>query len=225
MDSGLFPSHRHTFLTLPLEIRLQIYDLALVRRRDDGTVGSIYTVIDIGDRQVPLSPALLGSNRQIHAEAAPALYGTNIFNFAEPIDLEVWLTQIGSINLGSVRHLQLRVTIGIRKEKNPQFYAMLHPFDPDHLTLEIQHSSQYWSLLFRKLFLKALNLRTFCVRFEWTFGFTGFGTDPEQLVAEIGKLKGLERIDMEGMVAQKWVDSLREVNTAKVLENGRETGL
>lgn len=101
---------------------------------------------------------------------------------------------------------------------------MLDPLDAEQLTLEIQGASQDWVSLFRRLASEALGLRTLGVGFWWTFQFSGFGTDPGLLVQEIGRLEGLERIEMEGMVARKWVDGLRRVTGAKVLENGREMG-
>ena len=234
MDPAPLPIYRHTFLSLPLEIRIQVYDLALVRRFEydieDIPITLVRVENGIGCEYEPLppSPALLRSNRQIHIEAAPTLYGSNIFKCSAPRNLEAWLTQIGSANSGSVRHLHLSVTLCVSEEGTTQVYEFLHPHDVKHLSLEIileiQGASQDWLSLFRKLSSEALGLRTLYVGFLWIFEFTGFGTDPERLVEEIGRLKGLERICMGGMVARKWVDSLREITGAKVLENGRETG-
>ncbi|KAG6991000.1 hypothetical protein G7Y79_00059g091850 [Physcia stellaris] len=245
MDPAPFSTHRHTFLSLPLEIRLQVYDLALVKRLEDGTVHNPITIVKrrenstVDDHIVvvcddeqgfPPSPALLRSNRQIHAEAASTLYGSNTFKFSDPTTLNHWLTQIGTTNSLSVRQLQLSLTLYISLERNPHPYSMsnaqmhrlLNPLDPERLTLEIQGASQDWFSLFRRFASEATGLRTLGVGFHLTFQVSGSGTDPGLLVQEIGRLEGLERIEMEGKVARKWVEGLRRVSGARVLENGRE---
>ena len=243
MDPAPLSTHRHTFLSLLLEIRLQVYDLALVRRLENGTANNTislvkrpengtvdnHIVIVCDNERHPPSPALLRSNRQIHAEAASTLYNSNVVKFSDPGDLHHWLTQIGSTNSHSVRHLQLALTLYISLERNPHIYSLsnaqmhrlLHPFDPERLTL-IQGASQDWISLIRRLASEATGLRTLGVGFHLTFQVSGSGMDPGLLVQEIGRLEGLERIEMEGMVARRWVEGLRRVSGARVLENGRE---
>jgi hypothetical protein len=72
------------FLLLPLEIRQQIYALCLEGRE---THPVQWPALKFSH---DLHPALLGVNRQIHAEAAPFLYTKNRFTFLHPSDCNVF---------------------------------------------------------------------------------------------------------------------------------------
>jgi len=93
-----------TFLSLPAELRNNIYRLSLIRGtfciytcagRPWSTVLNLYCA-----SQLPLS--LLRVNRQVHSETAGILYGENNFAFPDPIrctwDFRHWLEQIGPGN-------------------------------------------------------------------------------------------------------------------------------
>jgi hypothetical protein len=61
-----------TFLDLPAEIRIEIYNLLLVERQ----------TVRIPGRLLNLYPPVLRVCKQIHAEAAPILYGRNKMRLA-----------------------------------------------------------------------------------------------------------------------------------------------
>lgn len=86
------PAQNSLFLNLPLELRLQIYDLLLVSRIIDGKAPFESMAKDY-QRPVLLTsgfawiwdpsifPAILQSCQKIYNEALPVLYGNNIFEF------------------------------------------------------------------------------------------------------------------------------------------------
>ncbi|KAL0779392.1 hypothetical protein CaCOL14_003876 [Colletotrichum acutatum] len=60
------------FLELPCEIRLDIYALLLL-------IHPPLDKVNTSSPQARLHPAILSTNRQIHTEGTPILYGSNIF--------------------------------------------------------------------------------------------------------------------------------------------------
>ena len=77
----------------------------------------VFLFQDAGSRVETFAPdrpfrwlSLLYTNRQIHSEAIPVLYGVNIFSFVDSTPQQVGLLQafldcIGSVNAGSLSHL------------------------------------------------------------------------------------------------------------------------
>ncbi|KAK3315786.1 hypothetical protein B0H66DRAFT_271081 [Apodospora peruviana] len=104
------------FLSLPAELRLQIYSHILL-------IPGAADVCGIwNETPVVESVALLRVSKQISAEAAHYLYSRNTFSFLEPCDdyqqdgdditshrCYHWLDSIGPTNASSVRRLQLRM--------------------------------------------------------------------------------------------------------------------
>ena len=97
-----------TFFSLPIELRVMIYNHALIRptpiiliEPDHPTGGS------------KLCPALLQTCKAIHQEAATILYSENIFMTQKPelrIELiQVLLERIGPLNIKSIKNVQLHI--------------------------------------------------------------------------------------------------------------------
>ncbi|KAI9697201.1 MAG: hypothetical protein M1836_004765 [Candelina mexicana] len=78
------PHRRFTFISLPGEIRNQIYNLLLVVVENDQRAGRgnilFRPIQGLRLRPPKVYPAILATNRQIHDEAADFLYGKNTFH-------------------------------------------------------------------------------------------------------------------------------------------------
>ncbi|PYI05534.1 hypothetical protein BO78DRAFT_430460 [Aspergillus sclerotiicarbonarius CBS 121057] len=113
------------FLSLPAEIRIQIYDLLLVSRNESPShttktsTKPTSTIKPIPLHQPPsprphththtISPSILLTNKQISTESLPILYTQNTFTLhsSHPTPLHTFITQIGPQNLLLLRSLSL----------------------------------------------------------------------------------------------------------------------
>ena len=79
-------NNKVTFLTLPVEIRLQIYDLLLVSRNSvTGEKRSLPMFKDPGD-EPRLHPAILQTCKQVHHEANSIVWSQNTFHHAALVE-------------------------------------------------------------------------------------------------------------------------------------------
>ena len=156
-DTNPFP-----FLSLPPEIRLQIYthhvadpdNLQIAtyqphpgRRRAvqlgfedpaqsnhiDATFNPIYTK---WSNQQPSNFALVQVCREVAAEALPVMYGANTFEFLNLGDLEVWLEDIGSM-ARFVRHVEITGWEGYTWGRGGPVFDALLMLAPDLRSLGI----------------------------------------------------------------------------------------
>jgi hypothetical protein len=91
------------FLAFPIEIRLQIYDILLISRINNQKQTIYYT----GYRWVHVE--ILQTCRQIYDEGNYILYSQNQFRFYYVDSTLEFVDQIGPVNFGSIRSLQIRV--------------------------------------------------------------------------------------------------------------------
>ncbi|KAL4810315.1 hypothetical protein BDV18DRAFT_156684 [Aspergillus unguis] len=101
-------NQRLSFLSLPPEIRIQIYDLLLVNYSQDSvditpSPVSLDSICPISQKP-KLHPALLQTCKQICNEAIPILYGTNRFHLINADDISTI-----SANLEHIRTLMIWV--------------------------------------------------------------------------------------------------------------------
>ena len=99
------------FFGLPRDIRNRIYKIVLI------VAHPVYLFQDAGSRVETFAPdrpfqwlSLLYTNRQIHSEATPVLYGVNEFSLVDTTPqqfglLKSFLDCIGSVNAGLLSHL------------------------------------------------------------------------------------------------------------------------
>ena len=99
------------FFSLPRDIRNSIYNIVLI------VAHPVYLFQDAGSRVETFAPdrpfrwlSLLYTNRQMHSEAIPVLYGMNNFSLLDTTPqqlglLESFLDCIGSVNAGLLSHL------------------------------------------------------------------------------------------------------------------------
>lgn len=83
-----------TFLILPLELRLQIYEYIFLCKEQ---INPYKNRKHRAERSLP--PSILRTCKQIHQEASPILYSQNIFSISFPPQIFKWLTEIGRANI------------------------------------------------------------------------------------------------------------------------------
>jgi hypothetical protein len=92
-----------SFLALPIEIRLQIYDILLISRTDNQKQAIIFTSYRWAHFEI------LQTCRQIYDEGNSILYSQNEFRFYYVDSKLEFIQQIGPVNFGSIRSLHIRV--------------------------------------------------------------------------------------------------------------------
>jgi hypothetical protein len=113
------PNQKSLLLDLPVEIRLEIYDLLLVGRfnrwdNPSWSVGNTYQKLILLDfiqaRQYrTMEPAVLQTCKQIYREAVPILYSRNVFRFNDPDLMLRLMVQIGYTNTKLIRSLDIYI--------------------------------------------------------------------------------------------------------------------
>jgi hypothetical protein len=115
-------NNKASFLTLPVEIRLLIYNLFLIMCSSDLGDGRRYTQpLEPGDRwlsrderqKYSLKPSMgtgiLQTCKQIYHEANPVFYSKNRFLFYDPEKALRFIEQIGPVNLKLITTLDIHV--------------------------------------------------------------------------------------------------------------------
>lgn len=199
---------RPSLLTLPVEIRLQIYDLLLVSRstREDNPswpVGDtcqmmIMLSMSKDPQQRTMEPAILPICGQIHREAIPIIYSRNVFNFRQPDQMFRFMTQIGPTNLKFVRSLDMWIP----------WKAEILPW----LTL-LNALSQEAALKYVRV---ALNSRYESPRvLQIEAKERGLG-DNVLFIRALARFQGLEKIHIRGHYAKHWPSFLMAKTSAQV---------
>lgn len=192
----------HNFFSLPLKIRLRIYRYAFasVGREPYGPCyGKPTSAISFSRLwSLPTTPGLLRVSHRIYKEAVEVLYGSNTFHFSNPKYPLDWLKSIGPINVGRLRQLSIFVeayNIG-------------------------DNGKEKWLLIFQKLYEELSSLEILRVFFDaYNRTYTGLGKDPDIRVA-IGRLRSLERIQLNGDYSPHLPEFLRRETGADVLDLG-----
>ncbi|RAL05364.1 uncharacterized protein BO80DRAFT_135796 [Aspergillus ibericus CBS 121593] len=95
------------FLSLPPELRIQIYDLLLSRTTPNTIPSTPLSPKSPTHTHTQIHPAILLTNKQIHTESLPILYTHNHFTASTPDHLSHFITQIGPHNIQLLRSLSL----------------------------------------------------------------------------------------------------------------------
>ncbi|RDL33894.1 Uncharacterized protein BP5553_08262 [Venustampulla echinocandica] len=186
-----------SFLSLPLEIRLQIYDLLLVSRYDPAqnpswAVGNthqkrIILDMDQSPEYRTMEPGILRTCKQIYHEANPILYSDNVFKIGGAEYMFRFIVRVGPVNIQFVKSIYIWV----------HWLSDLHP----------------WLQLFPILAKEATGLRN--VEFEWganrEFPWhlkrgvkeTGLG-DKLHFLRTLGIIQGRENLATNGYYAMDW---------------------
>ena len=197
-------SNKVALLTLPVEIRLRIYDLLVVSRFDRrenpswavGHTDQKKVLLHMGRfRQYrTMEPRILQTCRQIYDEANSILYSQNVFAISEPEHMFRLIAQIGPVNLKLVKTLDIWV-----------------PW-----MAEISS----WIQLLNILAKKASGVR--CIKLAWGANCDypwqlqrgdrkrGLG-DNLDFVRALGKIQGLEELVISGYYAKNWPAYLERI--------------
>lgn len=189
-----------TFFTLPVELRLRIYDHVLISRWYPGEklwpMDRDKKMIMVDDRidekasgsDTFTSPALLRTCRTIYLEASPILYTKNSFGVRDPRSLTAFMQQIGSTNTRYLRTLILRVTPSLS-------------------------TSESWVKLLDNLAQNLTGLRKITIVFysvhrhslrAWRLG------NDLNFVHALAKIQGLKTLEIRGVYAPHWPACLEE---------------
>jgi len=174
-----------SLLTLPVEIRLQIYDLLLVHEKP------LQIKPDEDEKQVEL--AILQTCKQVYHEASPILYSQNIFAATDPEDIFLLLLYIGLENFRLIKHLDFYVP----------WPSSLPPWLRLFRTLAMEASG-----------LRSLSL-DLDVNFDYnehhnTGTWWGGLGDKANFVRALGKIQGLEDLSIKGYYAKTWPEYLEK---------------
>lgn len=191
-----------TFLILPVEIRLRIYDERLVSRFDR-TQNPSWAVGNTDQKQVSLHmiqapqyrtmiPDILQTCKQIYQEANSILYSQNLFAISEPEQMLRLIMRIGLVNFKLIKTLHIWVP----------WMAELSP----------------WLQFLDILAEEAIGLR--CIEHAWGADLDamwrgGLG-DNLDFVRALGKIQTLEKLVIKGYYAKNWPAYLDENMGAQV---------
>ena len=196
-------NNKVALLTLPVEIRLRIYELLLVSRFDRtqnpswavGNTNQKVVLLSMGQiRQYrTMEPGILQTCKQIFHEANSILYSQNVFAISEPEQMFRLIMQIGLRNFKLVKTLDIWV-----------------PWMAELST---------WLQLLDILAREASGLRYIRIGWGAECEFPsqlergamerGLG-DNLDFVRALGKIRGLEKLVIEGYYAKNWPGYLEE---------------
>ncbi|KAJ5803074.1 uncharacterized protein N7503_005524 [Penicillium pulvis] len=200
---------RPSLLTVPVEIRLQIYDLLLVSRstREDNPswpVGDTCQVMIMlsmkkDPQQRTINPAIIRICGQIRREANPILYTGNVFNFRQPDQMFRFMTQIGPTNIKFVRSLDMWIPW---KAEILPWLTLLNALSQEAAALKyvrVAWNSRYES---PRMLQKGAKER-------------GLG-DNVLFIRALATFQGLEKIHIRGHYAKHWPSYLTAKTSAQV---------
>lgn len=189
-----------TFLTLPVEIRLLVYDLLLVSRFDgpvrtenpSWAVGNTYQKLVLlfmnpAPRYRTMEPGILRTCKQVYREANPILYSQNAFAISHPKQMFRLVGQIGPVNVKLVKTLQIWVPWGSDLAPWLQLLHFLAEEATGLRSLELGWGANCASLPHLE---RGANER-------------GLG-DNLDFVRTLGNIRGLEELVIEGYYAKNW---------------------
>ncbi len=186
-----------TFLSLPAEVRLPIYEYLLVDKPQ-----VIPHCRPATER--PLTPWILRTCKQINREASQALYSKNTFLISEPDRDLTWFNNIGRINIKLLKNIRLFI--------HPDYYTPKNLFNTGS-------ESASWYKALDHLAREATGLRHVFIYWdteEWPHN--GAGKDL-RFVRELAKIQGLESMIVDGFYAVHWPRYLTEKMGLQVQED------
>lgn len=189
-------------LALPTEIRLSIYDYLLVSRCDpninpsqmDGDKKKIFLEMPRMRDNRTMEPALLQTCKQIYFEASPILYSQNTHHITNPTTMLAFFNQIGPVHTKELKTLNIWVA-----------YCVSGP----------------WLPFLLRLAQDATGIRNIAIGWgidEMAFHHherCGLGDDVS-LVRALGKIQGLEKLELIGFYAKRWPEYLEKTTGALV---------
>lgn len=175
-----------TFLLLPLELRLCIYEYIF-------PCESLTVPYDCHKPSVPSS--ILRTCKQIHQEASPTLYLTVTFWIADPERAYKWFMEIGRVNIKLLTQIHFSVSYHSSFREGIASNA-------DDLV--------FWYKVLDLLAREATGLRH--VQIHWSADpWTGYGRGKDlRFVRELAKIQGLKSMALVGFYGMHWPRYLTE---------------
>ncbi|RDW86532.1 uncharacterized protein DSM5745_03174 [Aspergillus mulundensis] len=177
-------SQKPSFLTIPPELRLPIYELLLVSRDDNGDISPVN--LDVGVQILAnryIQAAIVRTCKQVYCEAVPILYGANAFSTMTVTPI----TRIGAANFEMIRDLDISIESGF--------------------------SLDFLMQLLSTLSTDAKALRKFSITWEareFCAGSASRGLgDNLEVVRALAKIKQLDKLLISGYYAKPWLAYLR----------------
>ncbi|KAF2493713.1 hypothetical protein BU16DRAFT_52692 [Lophium mytilinum] len=214
MPRGLLTTHdvkerdRATLMTLPVELRLQIYNHLLISRFDRSehpswAVGATTRkLVSLDMPQAPqyrtMEPSILQTCKQIYREANPVLYSQNVFKISEPEQMFQLSAQIGPVNLKLMKRLKIIVP----------WTAELVP----------------WLQLLDMLAMQASGLRHVELawgaenEYPWAHDRKRGLGDSLDFLRALGNVQGLKKLVIKGCYAKNWPVYLKERMGGQVVQ-------
>ena len=186
-----------TFLLLPLELRLQIYECIFLskeqilphRKHNDLR----YLV------EPPIPTSILRTCKQIHQEASPILYSKNTFIITYPMEILKWLQKIGRANMQLLEKIHIQAEVENRRRP------------------ALKDERADWYTLLDLLAREATGLRHVEVCWHLPFSAGGYGWDV-RFVRELAKIQGLQSVVLDGWYGMHWPGYLTKTMGVEVVE-------
>ena len=196
-----------TFLTLPAEIRLRVYDFLLVSRSDQiefpfrGAGGPYLQCIAINYIPVPkyIEPGIAQTCKQIHHESNTILYSQNVFLSEAPDMMLAFLRRVGLANVKLIKSLRLWVS---HRAKLAPWLQLLTLLAKDATGL------RYVEIVWSAAPDDPLSLPQRAID-------RGLG-DNLDFVRALGKIQGLDNLIIKGCYAKNWPAYLERTMAVQV---------
>jgi hypothetical protein len=184
-----------TLLDLPVEIRLEIYDLLLVSPldRDQKTSWAITKAY----KKITVQVNVLRTCKQVYYEAVSILYSRNLFRIASPKESLEFISQIGPANAKNIRSMFIAVynTVGLAE----------------------------WMKFFDVLVEQVTGLRSLELHWSVLYGappiVIGFGNDVN-FIRSLARIQGLRALRISGFFAKNWTSYMSEKMNVQVQAQG-----
>ena len=187
-------NQRSTFLLLPLELRLHIYEYLFLCKKE---IHPYCSGIPRAERSIP--PSILRTCKQIRQEASPILYSKNAFSIACPQRIFPWLLKMGRANIKLLKTIDIWVNPVMRIDKH-----------------SIKETA-FWYKVLDLLAREATGLRHLGVYWNPSLQAGEAGKDL-RFVRKLAKIQGLKSMVVGGYYAMHWPQYLTKKMGVAVVE-------
>ena len=190
-----------TFLLLPLELRLHIYeDIFLCKSQ-------IMPYLNHKPRaEHSIPPSILRTCKQIHREASPILYSKNTFSIKYPQRTFKWLLKIGGANIKLLNTINIRV--------DPMVNAV------DNYIYRVKATASWYKVL-DLLAREATGLRHVEINWDALFQVGELGKNL-RFVRKLAKIQGLQSMVVDGFYGMHWPRYLTKKMGVTVVEKNSD---
>ena len=191
------PKSRATFLVLPLELRLHIYEYIFLCKSQ---IMPYHNRKPRAEHSIP--PSILRTCKQINQEASPILYSKNTFSISYPQKTFFWLLEIGRANIKLLNTINILVD-SVMNTKDTHTYCV--------------KETAFWYKVLDLLAQEATGLRH--VEIHWAPSFqVGEAGKDLRFVRELAKIQGLKSMVVDGYYGMHWPRYLTKKMGVTVVE-------